>query len=62
MMQDNSTLVQKRSGRHPRRRLSSRRPADLRTAAEDLLREVAFVCRATQAVRKGMEQSARPSA
>jgi hypothetical protein len=62
MVQHDSTLVQKRSGRRPRRRLASRRPADLRTAAEDLLREVAFVCRATQAVRKAMEQSARPSA
>ncbi len=58
MAQHDSALVQKRSGRRSPRRVALPRPVDLRAAAEELLREVAFVCRATQAVRKAMEQSA----
>jgi hypothetical protein len=64
MVQHDSALVQKRSARRPaprRRRAALRKPVDLRSAAEALLREVAFVCHATQVVRKAMEQTARPS-
>jgi hypothetical protein len=34
------------------------RPADLRSLAEDLLREMAFVCKATRSVRESMTHGA----
>ncbi len=65
MARNESALVEKRSGRRPaprRRRGAARKPADLRSAAEELLREMAFVCQAVRKVRKEMEQPAGPDA
>ncbi len=65
MAHNYSALVESGSARRPaprRRRAAVRKPADLRPAAEEMLREMAFVCHTVQAVRQAMEQSADPSA
>jgi hypothetical protein len=56
---DESVLVMKpakrrRSASRRRRQAPVPRPANLRGEAEELLRELAFVLRATQAVRQAM--------
>lgn len=49
-----SRSVRPRPGAWPRE------PADLRAAAEEMLREMAFVFHASRSIREGMEPPARP--
>jgi hypothetical protein len=66
MARDGSALVVKRAKRtlpsRPQRKAHLRKPADLRREAEELLREMAFVFRATRAVRKAMDPTPGPGA